>query len=110
VNKARLFGLYTARFPFLETQQDKIRPVLVISDAHGEHRVIAVIPVSSTAMQEKPDVKLAQWKIEGLLKPSIARVHKLTTMLQSDLLSELGILEQEDIVALQASLRDYLAL
>lgn len=110
MSQPRLFALYTARFPFLESQQDKIRPVVVISKPYGEHNVIAVIPVSSKTKQEKLDVVLGQWENEGLLRPSVARVYRLTTMLQSDLLSELGSLGQKDIATLQKSLRIFLSL
>ncbi len=54
------------------------------------HKVIAIVPVSSRLAREDIDVTITEWSNAGLLKPSIARVHRLTTMLQADLIAELG--------------------
>jgi mRNA-degrading endonuclease toxin of MazEF toxin-antitoxin module len=110
VNGPKVFGLYTARFPFLDSQETKIRPVIVISKPQGQHKVIAIVPVSSRPISEDTDIALAGWSSEGLLKPSVARVHRLTTMLQADLIAELGTLDRQDKQALQDSLRKILNL
>ncbi len=102
---------YTLRgFPFLDSEETKIRPVIVISKPQGSHKVIAIVPISSRPMREDVDVAITEWSEAGLLKPSIARVHRLTTMLQADLIADLGELDQEGIRALRASLRKYLDL
>jgi mRNA-degrading endonuclease toxin of MazEF toxin-antitoxin module len=110
VTNSVLFVIYTARFPFLETESGKVRPIIVVSKPYGAHNVIAVVPISSTAIAERVDVSLSEWEQEGLLKSSVARVHRLSTMLQVDLLSELGPLQSEDVRSLQNSLRNYLQL
>lgn len=107
---AKLYGVYTARFPFLEASEGKVRPVIVVSGPQGQHNVIAVIPVSSKVTRESVDYTLGDWNNEGLIKPSVARVHRLTTMLQSDLLTELGSLTVSDTKDLQESMRAYLSL
>jgi mRNA-degrading endonuclease toxin of MazEF toxin-antitoxin module len=56
------------------------------------------------------DVQLKEWIKSGLLKPSVARIHRITTMLQSDLLAEIGELKEHDIENIQSSLRKLLAL
>lgn len=106
----KLFGVYTAQFPFLDSQETKIRPVIIIGRPQGQHKIVAVIPVSSKIVQEDADVRLHHWSDAGLLKPSIARVHRLTTMLQSDLIAELGELAQDDKRNLQNALRQLLNL
>lgn len=106
----RVLGVYTARFPFLDSEETKIRPVIVISKPQGPHKVIAIVPVSSRPAREDVDVTITEWNKAGLLKPSIARVHRLTTMLQVDLIAYLGALSSEEVRKLQASLRKYLNL
>lgn len=105
-----VFGVYTARFPFLDSQEAKVRPVVVISKPQGPHNVIAIMPVSSRLITETVDVVLSGWNSEGLLRPSVARVHRLTTMLQADLIAKLGILNEKDKQTLQNSLRSFLNL
>ncbi|HSW99662.1 MAG TPA: type II toxin-antitoxin system PemK/MazF family toxin [Patescibacteria group bacterium] len=106
----KAFGIYTARFPFLDSGETKIRPVVVVSKPQGSHKIIAIVPVSSRLTREEVDVAITEWSKAGLLKPSVARVHRLTTMLQADLIADLGVLSVEEIRALQTSLRKYLDL
>ncbi len=106
----KVFGVYTAQFPFLDSEETKIRPVIVISKPQGPHKVVAIVPVSSRPTREEVDITVTEWDKAGLLKPSVARVHRLTTMLQVDLIAELGTLSWEDIRSLQVSLRKYLNL
>ena len=106
----KLLGVYTAQFPFLDTQETKIRPVIVISKPQGRHKIVAVVPVSSKSMAESVDVSLRHWSGEGLLRPSVARVHRLTTLLQADLIAELGELMSEDKQSLQVALKRLLNL
>jgi mRNA interferase MazF len=110
VTKPKRFGLYTARFPFLDSEETKIRPVIVISKPQGPHNVIAIVPVSSKLIREEVDVTIIEWGDSGLLKPSVARVHRLTTMLQADLIAELGTLSQREVQSLKVSLKKYLEL
>ena len=108
MSAAKLYGIYTAQFPFLDTSEGKVRPVIVISSPHGQHGVIAIIPVSSKLKRENVDVTLNDWNDAGLVRPSVARVHRQATMLQSDLLSQLGTLGEGDIRDLQISIRTFL--
>jgi len=110
MNGPKPFGLYTAEFPFLDTEGTKIRPIIVLSLAQSKHKIVAVVPVSSRLILEGLDVVLGGWKQEGLLRPSVARVHRLTTLLQSDLRSEIGVLEPDDIRLLQDEMRKFLSL
>lgn len=87
-----------------------MRPVIVVSKPRGQHKVVVVIPISSKNTVEDVDILLRRWSDEGLLKPSVARLHRLTTMLQADLITELGVLSQEDIENLQVALKKLLNL
>ena len=110
MSSASLFGVYTARFPYLETDKDKIRPVIVVSRPHSKHNIILVAPVSSMAELESADIAIKNWREAGLVKPSVARVHRLTSLLQSDLTSHLGGLSVADKKNLQRALRELLNL
>lgn len=101
---AKLYGVYTAKFPFIGEDGNKIRPVVVVSEPRGAYGILAIIPVSSRAAREDVDVLLSDWKTEGLIKESVARVHRLTTMLQSDLTAELGVLTAADSQSIRESL------
>lgn len=110
MNSPSLFGIYTAKFPFLDSSKDKVRPVIVLSAPHGRHAAIAVVPVSSRTEREPVDIAIKGWANAGLLKASVARVHRITTLLQADLTAELGVLETRDVKALQTSMRLFLNL
>lgn len=104
----KVYGIYTARFPFLDAPESKIRPVVVLSKPYGKYHTVAIAPISSSAEREAVDVALAGWRAAGLLHPSVVRTHRLTAMLQSDLISELGVLSGVDMQALRAALHEYL--
>lgn len=104
MNSTILFGVYTAKFPFLENDKEKIRPVIVISKPHGKYNIISVVPVSAQINRERVDIELQDWQTAGLVKPSVARVHRLSTLLQSEITSQLGVLSKKD----QANLLDAL--
>jgi mRNA-degrading endonuclease toxin of MazEF toxin-antitoxin module len=104
----RLHGIYTARFPFLDSENYKIRPVIVISKPYGENNILAVVPVSSRAKPEIVDITIDDWSTAGLAKPSIARVHRLTTVLQSNLITRLGSITPGDSKKLQKVIRQFL--
>jgi len=110
VSAPKLFGVYTAQFPFLDAQEAKIRPVIIIGKPQGPHKIVAVIPISSKSTLEAVDIALHHWSNEGLLRPSVARVHRLTTLLQSDLIAELGELAPDDKQNLRSALRQLLNL
>ena len=107
---ASLFGVYTARFPYLETDKDKIRPVIVVGKPHGKYNIIVVVPVSSKSKLESVDTAISNWHEAGLVKSSVARVHRLISLLQSDLTSYLGNLSTADKKNLQRAIRKLLNL
>ena len=84
--------------------------VRVVSRLHGRYGIVAIIPVSSKPGRHSVDVALARWSAEGLALSSVGRVGRITTMLQSDLVAELGRLGADDEVSLQEALRSYLLL
>ena len=100
-----LYGIYLAAFPFLDSNQTKLRPVIVVSQPYGPFNIVTVIPISSKNNVVAPvDVAIIHWQKAGLVKPSVARVHRLTSFLQEDLVSQLGELNSRDIQELKRAL------
>lgn len=110
MNSPSEYGVYTARFPFLDSGKGKIRPVVVIARAHSKYGVVAVIPISSKLSLEAVDIAISDIAAAGLVKPSTAQIHRLSTLLQSDLISQLGSLSEVDVDKLKRSMRKFLAL
>lgn len=105
-----LGGVYIAKFPYLDSSEDKVRPVIVVGEPYGRYGIIAVVPVFSKLSMESVDFSVNDWQDAGLLKPSIARVHRLTTLLLMDLGTQLGTLNTVDHEQLKKSLRSFLNL
>jgi mRNA-degrading endonuclease toxin of MazEF toxin-antitoxin module len=110
VSQPILYGVYAAEFPYLESIEDKVRPVIVVSASIGKHGIIAVVPVTSKTYKQSIDSNITSWGDSGLLRPSVARVHRLSTILQSKLGTYLGALESDDTKELKESMRQFLAL
>ena len=105
-----LGGVYTAKFPYLDSKEDKVRPIIVVTKSFGPYRVIGVVPIFSKPYKEPVDFLVSGWRDTGLVKPSVARVHRFTTLLLIDLGSQLGKLNNSDTNKLKESMREYLGL
>lgn len=110
MNKVEPWGVYTAEFPYVESAGSKLRPVVVVSHAQSKHKLVVMLPVSSRIKAESVDVVLHHWKEAGLLKPSVVRVHRLTTLRQPKLDAKLGNLSLDDTKQIQAALQTLLLL
>ncbi len=110
MTEAKKFSIYLARLRFLESEVQKLRPVIAVSKPYGKHKVLVVIPVSSQLVQTEVDVSLSDWDAAGLLKISVARVHRLTAILQADLIEEIGQVVLQDKIQIQNSLKQLLEL
>jgi mRNA interferase MazF len=106
----QLYGIYLAAFPFLDAAQTKLRPVIVVSQPQGPHAIIVIVPISSKGVTEPVDVTITHWQSAGLAKPSVARIHRLTSFLQQDLISQLGTLNSDDCQNIQHALKNLLTL
>lgn len=94
----------------MESDQQKIRPVIVVSKPYGKRRILLAIPISSSSHAESVDVVLDKWQEVGLLKPSVVRVHRLSAMLEDDLLEEIGMVDDKHQAAIKAALKELLGL
>lgn len=111
MNVPTIYGIYTAQFPFVESREYKLRPVVVASKPYGQHNIVAVVPVSSNTTElELVDSAISDWEVAGLAISSTARVHRLTAILESRLITQLGVLAPADVKKLKQSIREFLEL
>lgn len=106
----KLFSLCLGKFRFLESEQQKLRPVIVVGKPYGRRRILMVIPISSSSKAETIDVVVKSWKEVGLLKPSVARLHRLSAMLEDDLLEQIGLIDIKHQAAIKSALKELLSI
>ena len=94
----------------MESDENKFRPVIVMSKPCGKFHIVSIVPISSRPSPDEVDVTLNDWQSAGLTKPSTARVHRITPMLQADLVSEMGKLSAHDVDALKQALHQLFGL
>jgi len=99
-----------AKFRFLESDKHKLRPVIIIGHAYGARRILIAVPVSSSSNAESVDVILQNWQVAGLLKSSVARLHRLSAVLQEDLLEEIGSIDKKDQASIRSALKELFTL
>jgi len=104
------YGIYLARFQFLDSNTYKIRPVVVVGQPKGPHKIVLAVPLSSKTNHEDIDVIVEDWQASGLAKPTVARVHRLTALLGGNILETLGQLDEQDVESLKRALRQALKL
>lgn len=78
MNALRFGDIVLLKFPFTDGKQYKKRPALVICDT--EDGDVLVCRITGQAYQTKFDFQLKEWKKNGLLLPSIVRVHKAASL------------------------------
>ena len=65
-------------YPYTDLSSVKLRPAIVLKDTNDADFIIA--RATSQFRQTEYDIEIKDWKYAGLLKPSIIRVHKLTSL------------------------------
>ena len=90
-----MFGeIVICQFHFTSGIGFKIRPALVLFDLPCD---AVICRITSVLHHEPADVSLRDWKAEGLLKPSVARLDRLITAEKSIFLRRLGVLSASDL-------------
>lgn len=102
------FSICLAKFRFIESDDQKLRPVIVVGRPYGKRPILMAIPISSSAQAETVDVVLENWKVNGLLKPSVARVHRLSAILEQDLLEVVGTIDSKHKDAIRSAMKELL--
>ena len=96
-----MFGeVFLCQFPFTSGTVGKVRPALVLFDLRQD----AVICRVTSVLRSGPlDVTLADWRLAGLLKPSVARLDRLVTAEKSIFIRRLGVLSTVDLTTVRSA-------
>lgn len=106
----KLYGVYLAKVGFLESPGFKIRPIIIVSKPRGSFKTVMAIPISTQTDQTDIDILIHDLSGTGLLKPSVARVHRLAATAGSQILEEIGLISVENQQAIQLALKKLLNL
>lgn len=91
------------RFPFTELTAAKKRPALVLAQTtrSARHRLATVAMITSQveALKLAGDVVLTDWKVAGLLHPSLLRLAKVATIDAELIDKTIGRLSATDLKA-----------
>lgn len=85
----------------------KQRPALVISDTGDADLLLARI--TTQLYSDTCDAKLDDWKVAGLLAPSVARLHKLATIEKRLISKRMGLLSPSDHQKVASAIRSLVA-
>ena len=86
--------LVLVAFPFSSGTGAKQRPGLVVFDAGDDDVIVA--SVTTQSRNSRFDVPILSWSEAGLLAPSTARMHKLSTLEKALVRRRLGRLGESD--------------
>jgi mRNA-degrading endonuclease toxin of MazEF toxin-antitoxin module len=81
-----------------------------VSSPVGDFGAVTIVPISSREELQSVDFTILNWEQSGLLKPSVARVHRISTTTQENLGNYLGSLEPNDASTLKTALATLLSL
>lgn len=96
-NKMKQGDVWLANVLFKETRQTKQRPVIIVGNDLALDVDVIIAPVTSQRTRNQFDVVLEYWEEAGLLKPSVARASKITSVHGSELKRSLGTLHKHDL-------------
>jgi mRNA interferase MazF len=99
----RFGDIVLLKFPFVEQQEAKRRPALVLLDS-GDADIL-VARITSQDVYTEYDVVLDDWRQSGLLIPSVVRLHKMATLEKKLVERRLGVLMQKEKLNVQAKLQ-----
>ena len=99
-------------FPFTNQKTTKKRPAVVISSqAYNTERPDLIIMAVTSQIKPTPiigEVAIQAWQEAGLLKPSVIKP-VITTIEKKLVIQQMGQLKQNDLTALQESLKTIIA-
>jgi hypothetical protein len=87
------WNVYIAQVGFIEGGITKFRPVIALNEPVGRHRVVLVAPIYTHKQAHNVigDIAVSEdYAAVGLLKPSTIRLHRIVSVLASDLKEQLG--------------------
>lgn len=103
------YSVHLAHIKFAETDQGKLRPVIVLTEPAGKFNTALIAPIYSSALAESLASDFAVDKTNlatyGLVTESIIRLHRITELPIISLLETLGHVPPPDQPILQQKLQ-----
>jgi mRNA interferase MazF len=90
-------------YPYTDLAGVKMRPAVVLKDTNDNDLILA--RATSQPRQTEYDVQIEDWREVGLFKPSVIRVHKLTTIEATLVKRSMGFLSSKDLDNLSTCLK-----
>jgi mRNA interferase MazF len=88
------------KFPFTSLDSEKKRPALVLLVTSATSKInfctVAMITSKIEGLKFSGDIALSDWKLAGLLHPSLLRLSKTATIDQELITKKLGSLSSKD--------------
>lgn len=106
-SKMKQGEIWLADVLFKGTRQTKQRPVIIVGNELALDVDVIIAPVTSHQPRNQFDVILEHWKEAGLLKPSVARTSKITSINGSELKRHLGELHNHDLESVLNMCKDF---
>lgn len=96
-SKKKQGGVWLADVLFRGSRQTKQRPVVIVGNELALEIDVIIAPVTSQKPKNQFDIVLEYWKEAGLLKPSVVRTSKITSIHGTELKRHLGELHNYDL-------------
>lgn len=96
-SKMKQGDVWVADVLFKGSRQTKQRPVIIVGNELALDVDVIIAPVTSQMARDQFDVVLEYWEEAGLLKPSVARTSKITSVHGSELKRHIGKLHNNDL-------------
>lgn len=103
--KKYTFGdVVLTQFPYVSGATGKKRPVLILIDT-GDDDIVAAVITSKPIRNTSYDVQLQDWQETNLLKPSVARIHKIYARRKDKIEESLGRISNDDSKKVRAAVK-----
>lgn len=96
-NEKKQGAVWLADVLFKNTHQTKQRPVVIVGNELALDIDVIIAPVTSQKTRNQFDIVLEHWEKAGLLKPSVVRTSKITSIHGTELKRYLGELHSRDL-------------
>ncbi|GIN59218.1 type II toxin-antitoxin system PemK/MazF family toxin [Lederbergia ruris] len=96
-SKKKQGEVWLADVLFKEPRKTKQRPVVIVGNELALDVDVIIAPVTSQKPRNQFDIILEYWEEAGLLKPSVVRTSKITSIHGSELKRHLGELHNHDL-------------
>ncbi|TQS75020.1 type II toxin-antitoxin system PemK/MazF family toxin [Ornithinibacillus gellani] len=96
-SKKKQGEVWLADVLFKGTQQTKQRPVVIVGNELALDIDVIIAPITSQKSRNRFDIVLKYWEEAGLLKPSVVRTSKITSIHGTELQRHLGELHNHNL-------------